>query len=71
MRQVDDGTEVALRCSFYRVAAAVLPPCHRPMSVAAAMLLRGGTAHCQRSVRISEYNGLEFLEYSLLVQLWH
>ncbi len=33
VRQVDKGTEVALRCSFYRAMAAVLPTsCHCPMS---------------------------------------
>ncbi len=44
VRRVDDGTEVELQCSLYRAAAAVLHPCHRPMSAAAAMLSQGGTS---------------------------
>ncbi len=54
--------EVALQCTFYKVAPAVLSPCHHPMSVAVAMLSQCGISASGASGS-PEYKGLEFLRY--------
>ncbi len=52
VRWVDDGTQVALRCSFHRGGGCSVTPCHRPMS-AAAVMLSWGWHLCQWSVWLS------------------
>ncbi len=65
VRWVDDGTEVAMRCSFYQAVAAVLPSCHCPVSAAATMLSRGDTSASGASKSLQELVPLSFLVISL------